>query len=67
MNTDFFDAVIDNPEFLTYLHEGGSRNIPDVIKNKQELREKLRKKDLTETTIVYYLSLSQLPEKLKRK
>jgi hypothetical protein len=65
MSTDFSGAVIDNPEFLKYLHERNFRNIPDVITNKQELRERLKEKGLPEDTIVYYLSFSQLPEKPK--
>jgi uncharacterized protein YjbI with pentapeptide repeats len=64
INTDFSDAVIDN---LKYLHERNFRKFPDVIKNKQELRARLKEKGLPEDTIVYYLSFSQLPEKLKRK
>jgi uncharacterized protein YjbI with pentapeptide repeats len=63
VDTNFSYALIDNPDLLKYLRERNSQNISDVIKNKLELREKLKKKGLSEDTIVHYLSLSQLPEK----
>jgi len=57
-DTDFSNAIIDNPDFLKHLHEKGSQNIPNEIKNKQELRRELLKKDLDPK----FMSLSQLPE-----
>ena len=60
--TDFSKAIIDDPDFPRHLHQKGVRNIPDEIKNKQELREKLLTRDFNRETIDYYLRLSQLPE-----
>ena len=61
-HTDFSDAIIDNPDFLKHLHEKGSQNIPDEIRNKPELREKLLRRDFNQNIIDFYLRLSQLPE-----
>jgi uncharacterized protein YjbI with pentapeptide repeats len=61
-HTDFSNAMIDNPDFLKHLREKGCKNIPNEIKNKQELRRELLKTDLNHETLEYYLGLSQLPE-----
>ncbi|MGE0242599.1 MAG: pentapeptide repeat-containing protein [Nitrososphaeraceae archaeon] len=42
--TDFKDAIIDDSNFINYLKEKSCKNIPDIIKNKKELKEKLEKK-----------------------
>jgi uncharacterized protein YjbI with pentapeptide repeats len=59
--TDFSDAIIDDSDSLKYLHEKQSQNIPNEIKNKRELREKLMK-SVTPDAIDYYLSSSKLAE-----
>jgi uncharacterized protein YjbI with pentapeptide repeats len=61
-DTDFSNAVIDNPDFLKHLHKKGSRNIPNEINNKQELRRELLKRDLDPKTSDLYLGSSELPE-----
>ena len=43
-HTDFSNAIIDNPDFLKHLHEKGCQNIPDEIRNKPELRERIAEK-----------------------
>jgi hypothetical protein len=60
--TDFSNAIIVDPDFLKHLREKRSQNIPDEIKNKQELREKLRNRDFDQGTIDLYLRVSQLAE-----
>ena len=60
--TNFSNATIDDPDFLKHLREKGSQNIPDEIKNKQELIEKLLKRNLAQEIIDINLNLSQLPE-----
>ncbi len=63
--TDFSNAMIDDPDFLKHLREKGSQNIPDEIKNKQELRgELLKRSRRSKGTINFYLSLSRLSEGL---
>jgi uncharacterized protein YjbI with pentapeptide repeats len=57
--TDFSDSIISDPDFLKHLREKGSRNIPDGIKNKKELRERLQPR-VSPKIINFYLS--QLPE-----
>ena len=64
--TDFSNAIIDDPEFLNYLREKGLNNIPNEIVNKQQLKEELLNRGLTEREkekIGFYISLSQLPER----
>jgi len=61
-HTDFCDAIIDNPDFLKNLHEKESQDVPNEIKNKQELRGELLKRGHDQGTLDFYLSLSQLPE-----
>jgi uncharacterized protein YjbI with pentapeptide repeats len=62
-HTDFFNALIDNPDFLKHLREKGSQNIPNDINNKQELRkELLKKRNFDPDMLDIYLSSSQLPE-----
>jgi uncharacterized protein YjbI with pentapeptide repeats len=60
--TDFSSAIIDDPDFLKHLREKGYQNIPDQIKNKQELREKLLRRNLPQEAKDFILGVSQLPE-----
>ena len=60
-NTDFSKSLIDDSDFLKFLHEKGSQNIPDEMRNKQELKSELLKRGMDENQIEYYLGLSQLP------
>jgi uncharacterized protein YjbI with pentapeptide repeats len=59
--TDFSNSIIDDPDFLKYLHEKGCQNISNEIKNKQELREELLRRNFSQQTINFYLRISQLP------
>jgi hypothetical protein len=59
-NTDLSFAIIDDQNFLKYLHEKGSQNVPVEIRNKQELEESLLKLDLLEDRIDFILSLTVL-------
>jgi uncharacterized protein YjbI with pentapeptide repeats len=43
--TDFDGSIIDDSNFINYLKKKSCKNIPDIIKNKKELKEKLEKKD----------------------
>jgi uncharacterized protein YjbI with pentapeptide repeats len=62
-HTDFFNAIIDNPDFLKHLREKGCQNIPNEINNKQELRKELLKKmNMDPNMLDIYLSSSELPE-----
>jgi Pentapeptide repeats (8 copies) len=62
-HTDFFNAIIDNPDFLKHLREKGCQNIPNEINNKQELRkELLKKRNIDPNMLDIYLSSSELPE-----
>jgi hypothetical protein len=60
--TDFSNAIIDNPDFLKHLRKKGSQNIPNEIRNKQELGGELLKRNLDQSDIDTYLDVSQLPE-----
>ena len=60
-NTDFSKSLIDDSDFLKFLHEKGSQNIPDEMRNKQELKSELLKRGMDENQIEYCLGLSQLP------
>jgi hypothetical protein len=58
VSTDFSNSVIDDPDFLKYLHEKlQASHIPNEIRNKLELREEL----LRRTKIDLCLRISQLP------
>jgi hypothetical protein len=59
--TDFSNSIIDDPDFLKYLHEKGCQNIPNEIKNKQELREELLRRNFSQGMIDSCLRTSQLP------
>lgn len=41
--TDFLGSLIDDPNFIKILQNNACKNIPNVIKNKKELWEKLKK------------------------
>jgi hypothetical protein len=61
-NTNFKDAIIDNREFLEHLRKNKCENIPEEeIINKQELRLKLKSRNLSEQLIEVYLKRSKLP------
>jgi hypothetical protein len=58
--TNFNNAVIDNPEYIKYLHIHGGQNIPDEIKSKQGLKSMLEKRDLDDYVVNQILSVSDL-------
>jgi hypothetical protein len=57
-NTNFNNAVIDNPNYIKYLHSSGGQNIPDEIKNMSELRSLLEKSNLDEHLVNRTLGIS---------
>jgi len=59
-NTNFDNAIIDNPEYIKYLRSNGGLNIPNEIKTKQELRSLLEKSSLAEGVVQNILSGSDL-------
>ena len=67
-NTNFDNAVIDNPEYIKYLHSDGAQNIPNEIKSKQELRSLLQKRNIgKDYSINDLLDLSDLKWEEKEK
>jgi uncharacterized protein YjbI with pentapeptide repeats len=60
-HTDFSNSIIDDSEFLKHLHEQRSQNIPNEIKNKQQLREELMRRKWSQEVIDFYLGKSRLP------
>jgi len=68
-NTNFNNAIIDNPEYIKYLHSNGGQNIPNEIKSKQELRSLLEKRYfrfLSKVSIILDISDLQWEEKGKQ-
>ena len=65
LDSNVGNAIIDNHEFLEHLCNNKSKNIPEEIKNKQELRLQLesRKLKLDQRRITELLNLSTLPSK----
>jgi uncharacterized protein YjbI with pentapeptide repeats len=60
-NTKFDNAVIDNAEYIKYLHSNGGQNIPNEIKSKSELRSVLEKRvDMDENKLNHILNISEL-------
>lgn len=60
--TDFLGSLIDDPNFIKILQNNACKNIPNVIKNKKELREKLKKNSINKDVTDYMVGISQLPE-----
>jgi hypothetical protein len=60
-NTNFNDAIIDNPEFIQYLRRNKAQKIPEAVKNRQELESRLETREYSRKTIDYLLSISKLP------
>ena len=62
--SDFNGSLIDDSEFIKYLQKKSCKNIPNIIKNKDELKEKMLKKGTTNGDVRYYiLKRSKLPSR----
>ena len=53
--SDFDGSIIDDSEFIKYLQKKSCQNIPNIIRNKIELKEKMLEKDTTKGDIRYYI------------
>ena len=53
--SDFDGSIIDDSEFIKYLQKKSCQNIPNIIRNKDELKEKMLEKDTTKGDIRYYI------------
>ncbi len=58
---NFENAVIDDPEFINYIGRS-TLHLPKKIKNKRELKEKLKDRSLSEGLISICLNRSKLPD-----
>ena len=59
LNANFENAIIDNDSFRVHLIKNGCKNIPEEIKNLQELRLKLESKKLNQDCIQDLLMVSK--------
>lgn len=44
-DSDFDGSLIDDNNFIKYLQKNSCKNIPDMIRNKKELKEKIEKQE----------------------
>jgi hypothetical protein len=62
--SDFNGSIIDDSEFIKYLQKKSCKNIPNIIRNKTELKEKMLEKGTTNGDRRYYiLKRSKLPSR----
>ena len=62
--SDFNGSLIDDSKFIKYLQKQSCKNIPNIIKNKDELKGKMLEKGTTKGGVRYYiLRRSDLPSR----
>jgi hypothetical protein len=57
---NFDSALIDNQQLIDYLNKNGAKNVPEAPHNKEELKQRLKDKNLTEEQIQSILPYSLL-------
>ena len=57
-NSNFVGSLIDNPKFLTYLEQHGSKSLPRIIEKKEQLIQRI-----SESELIQRISESELKDK----